>query len=322
MKWLFLVHQIQTRNSRERVKIWRLTKKVGAILYRNSVYVLPYSKERLEDFQWLCQQIRDSQGEASVFFSESADEREDQILRALFDRARESEYTLLLEEVEKVSTRIHRAKAEKRLSEPLRKMLAKELARLAKTYSELQKIDFFEIPLRKKVKTMLDHATKELASSDAGTSSPPPKHHNKKAFQGKIWATRKNIHIDRLCSAWLIKNFIDPKAKFVFASESSLPQNAIPFDVLGVEFSHHGEDCTFETLLKSFQIRDSALALIAQIVHDIDLKDQKFGRPEAAGLGTVVRALSNSLKDDHRVLEFGLRILDALYADFSTPIRP
>src|SRR5881628_3804503 len=119
MKWLFLVHQVQTPNSRERVKIWRMTRKVGAILYRNSVYVLPYSKERLEDFQWLCQQIRDSKGEASVFVTEARDVAEDRTLRALFVRDSDEEYAALLSKAERLLERIGRAKAERRLSERL-----------------------------------------------------------------------------------------------------------------------------------------------------------------------------------------------------------
>ena len=100
MKWLFLVHQVQTPNSRERVKVWRLTKKVGALLYRNSVYVLPYSKEHLEDFQWLCQQVRDSQGEASFFVAEASGTEEDLTLRSHFLKTKEAEYRLLAETAE------------------------------------------------------------------------------------------------------------------------------------------------------------------------------------------------------------------------------
>jgi len=177
MKWLFLVHQLQTRNSRERVKVWRLTKKVGALLYRNSVYVLPYSKARLEDFQWLCQQIRDSQGEAAVFFSDSADERENRTLQALFSRTRESEYMVLLDATDKVLMRIRRAKKEKRLSESLRRSLEKEAAHLGESLSEIEKIDFFGIPIKKKVKMMIELAKKELVSAEAASrTSPPPRH--------------------------------------------------------------------------------------------------------------------------------------------------
>lgn len=319
MKWLFLVHQIQTRNSRERVKVWRLTKKVGAILYRNSVYVLPDNPECLEDFQWLCQQIRDSKGEASVFVSESGDEKENEILQGLFNRAREADYRTLQEAAAKLSERIRRAKAEKRLSAHLLKSLNKELAQLEVSFSEVEKVDFFVVPLKQKVRTMLDQTRTELASADPTTATAAPVgNYDRKAFQRKTWTTRKNIHIDRLCSAWLIHGFIDPAAKFVFAPESRLPKNAIPFDTLGVEFSHHGEDCTFETLLKAFRIKDKALESLAQIVHDIDMKDRKFGRPEAAGLDLVVRSLSDSLPDDHKVLEAGTTILDALYERLSS----
>lgn len=314
MKWLFLVHQVQTPNSRERVKIWRLTRKVGAILYRNSAYVLPHSKERLEDFQWLCQEIRDSQGEASVFVAESPDEIENQSLKAAFNRARETEYKELSVDVEKIVERIRRLKGEKRLSESLLKSLQKEVSFLEQSWSEIERIDFFGVPLMKKVKSMISRANKELKLSGtaAGAASAPGRH-RRELFQGKRWATRERIHIDRLCSAWLIRRFIDPKAKFVFAPESSIPHDVIPFDVFGSEFSHHGEDCTFETLLHSFRIKDKALTSLAQIVHDIDMKDNKFSRPEATGLDMVVRALSDSLKNDHKTLDVGSIILDALY---------
>jgi hypothetical protein len=318
MQWLFLVHQVRTPNSRERVRVWRLTKKAGALLYRNSVYVLPYGKERLEDFQWLCQQIRDSLGEASVFISESTDERESQALLGLFKKARESDYNLLIDSAEKLSARIRGAGEEKRLPGDALKSLAKEVADLEEAFLETERIDFFGHPLKKKAKSAMEGARKELDSAvPSGLSGAPLKPGARKSYRGKTWATRKQIHIDRLCSAWLIRRFIDPKAKFVFAPESALPGNAIPFDVFGAEFSHHGEDCTFETLLKSFRIKDRALDSLAQIVHDIDMKDGKFSRPEAAGLDAVVRSLSDSIRDDHKVLRLGSEILDALYSRFA-----
>ncbi len=318
MKWLFLVHQLQTPRSRERVKTWRLTKKVGAVLYRNSVYVLPYCKERLEDFQWLCQQIRDASGEASVFVSESHDEKEDRALQALFQRSREEEYATIQSAAEKLLNRIPRAKEAPQLSASLLTTLAKEAKLLNDSFAEVQQIDFFNTPLSKKVHTVLEQVKTHLAAIEPQREFPQLlKRYSRKAFQGKVWTTRKHIHIDRLCSAWLIRRFIDPKAKFVFAPEAKLPKDAIPFDVFGAEFSHHGEDCTFETLLKAFQLKDKALATMAEIVHDIDVKDEKFGRPEAAGIHAVVCGLSDSLGDDHQVLEVGSLLLDALYDHFS-----
>jgi hypothetical protein len=322
MKWLFLVHQIQTRNSRERVKIWRFTKKIGAILYRNSVYVLPFGKERLEDFQWLCQQIRDSQGEASVFVSESSDQKEDEKIRSLFSQSRETDYQNLIELLTRLSERVRRAKAEDRLSPPLQKSLSKEATHLATALSEIERIDFFDAPHKRKVKAMIEHVKKELASAaPAEAGSAPIRRYDRKEFRRKTWTTRKGIHIDRLGSAWLIRRFIDPQATFVFAPESKFPQDAIPFDAFGVEFGHHGEDCTFETLLKTFRIKDKALDVLAQIVHDIDMKDEKYARPEAAGLDMVLRSLSDAWRDDHKVLETGSQILDALYARLTKPKR-
>ncbi len=322
MKWLFLVHQIQTPRSRERVKIWRATKKVGAVLYRNSVYVLPFGKERLEDFQWLCQQIKDASGEASVFVSASNDEKENRTLHDLFMRAREEEYAKLLAAAGHLSERIQSLQEQQRLSKSVLNRLTKEAKPLGDLLADIQNVDFFGAPSGKKASNALDRLKSQLA-----TFVPPPepvtaiKRYARKNFQGKIWATRAHIHIDRLGSAWLIRRFIDPKAKFVFAPETKLPKNAIPFDVFGAEFSHHGEACTFETLLQAFQLRDKALARIAEIVHDIDMKDQKFNRPEAAGLDTVVRALADALKDDDKILDTGSGILDALYIHFSTKKR-
>jgi hypothetical protein len=318
MKWLFLVQQIRTPNSRERVKVWRLLKKIGALPYRNSVYVLPYSKERLEDFQWLGQQIEDSKGEASVFVSESIDEREDQTIRGLFERNREEDYTSILSSAGNLLERVRLAKKQRKLPDAVLKKLSKDAKRLNKSFAEVERIDFFSMPIAERVRGTIEQITIHLTSSgNQERSRASIKLHSRETFKKKVWTTREHIHIDRLCSAWLIRRFVDPDAKFVFAPESKLSKGAIEFDVFGAEFSHHGEDCTFETLLKSFQLKDKALTSIAEIVHDVDMKDNKFGRTEAAGLDAVVRALSDFHKDDHKVLEIGSVILDAINSYFS-----
>lgn len=318
MKWLFLVHRLRTPNSRERVRVWRLTKKVGAILYRNSVYVLPFNKERLEDFQWLCQQIKDAKGEAAVFVSESPDQKEDQALRAIFKRTREEEYAMILSSAERLLERMNSVQERQPPSPLLLKNVSTAAKQLERSFADLQRVDFFVTPSSTKVHGALEKLRTKIANVVPQTGHPTsPKRHARREFQGKRWATREHIHIDRLSSAWLIRRFIDQRAKFVFAPESALPKEAIPFDVFGAEFSHHGEDCTFETLLKSFQLKDKALVSIAEIVHDIDVKDNKFDRQESAGLDAVVRGLSCSLQDDHKVLEVGSKLFDAIYLHFS-----
>lgn len=319
MKWLFLVHQVQTPNSRERVKVWRLTKKVGTILYRNSVYVLPYSRERLEDFHWLCQQIRDSEGQASVFVSEARDATEDRALKRLFIQAREKEYDELAKRVGQLGSRYSQIRETPSLSVSQVRALEKGLRQLEETFQEIRRVDFFRHPSADKIHKSL----KDLRLSV--TEAQPRKeavytitHRSRSEFRGKTWATRAHIHIDRLCSAWLIKRFIDPKARFVFAQEERLPKNAVLFDVFGAEFTHRGDRCTFETLLESFRLHDKALLSMAELVHEIDLKDQKFHRPESAGLDMVVRAISDSTRNDEETLDLGSRILDAMFAQFST----
>ena len=314
MKWLFLIHQVRTPGSRERVKVWRLTRKAGTILYRNSVYVLPYSKERLEDFHWLCQQIRDTKGEASIFVSEANDAKENRLLRRLFDTAQEREYHRLRENLERHIKRFRQSVSTEVFSAAHHKALAKELGQLERSFQDLRRIYFFHHPMGAKIDALLKEARVSLSEAGRKKERAAVVAHRKRSeFSHRLWATRKHIHIDRLCSAWLIRRFIDPGARFVFAAQNRFPGHAIPFDVFGGEFSHHGDRCTFETLMEAFQIRDKALASIAELVHDIDLKDHKFNRSEAEGINMMVRAISESLADDHKTLHLGSQILDALY---------
>ena len=127
--------------------------------------------------------------------------------------------------------------------------------------------------------------------------------------------TRRNLHIDRLASAWLIKQFIDRRPRFYFVAEGETVEGGIPFDMFGAEFTHQGEDCTFEMMIKRFGLGgDPALSQMAEIVHDIDLKDDKFHRHEAAGLDAVVRGLGELLKDDRKLIRQAGVVFDGLYA--------
>jgi hypothetical protein len=127
--------------------------------------------------------------------------------------------------------------------------------------------------------------------------------------------TRPNLHIDRLATAWLIRQFIDERPRFYFAAEGETVEGGIRFDMFGAEFTHRGEDCTFETMIKRFGLGgDPALRQVAEIVHDIDLKDGKFNRQEAAGLDAVVRGLGELLKDDRKLIRQSGAVFDGLYA--------
>ncbi len=317
MKWLFLVHH--AKGSAARVRFWRLTKRIGALLYRNSVYVLPYSRERLEDFQWLCQQIRDAKGSASVFAAEAKDKAEDLSLQKQFLLSREREYVELDKEVKSFAEQFGHPGNRPPLTGAQLNRVESRLSRLEETYQSIERVDFSHHPMGRSLGANLRRLRAVFSTSrlQAGTSATALKHHASADFRGSVWVTRPHIHIDRLCSAWLIKRFIDTRARFVFAPEAKFPSAAIPFDVFGAEFSHQGDRCTFETLLEVFRVKDRALSDIAELVHDIDLKDGKFHRPESAGLDMIVRSLSEHFRDDARTLELGSRLLDAMYGRLS-----
>ena len=136
--------------------------------------------------------------------------------------------------------------------------------------------------------------------------------------RGATWVTRKGVFIDRIASAWLIRRFIDPDArfKFVLAQGYKPADGELRFDMYRGEYGHEGDSCTFETLLRRFQITDPALTAIAEIVHDLDLKDDKFGRLEASGVLAVVKGITAGLEDDAQRLARGSPVFDGLYAQF------
>lgn len=129
-----------------------------------------------------------------------------------------------------------------------------------------------------------------------------------------MWATRRGCHVDRTACAWLIRRFVDPEARFYFFGDASeAPEAAELFDVVGARLSHHGEDCSFETFLKKYDLKDPVLVEIAEIVHDADLMDEKYGRPESEGLDVVIRGMQLALPDDETLTRHTDVLFDGLY---------
>ncbi len=133
-------------------------------------------------------------------------------------------------------------------------------------------------------------------------------------FQKRTWVTRKNVHVDRIASAWLIERFIDdePTFKFVEARGYVPKPTEVTFDMFEATFTHVGDRCTFEVLVEQFGLRESGLRAIAEIVHDIDIKDGKFNRPEAAGIASLIAGIAVSHRDDRERIVLGSQMLDAL----------
>ena len=191
-----------------------------------------------------------------------------------------------------------------------------ELARLAKDHQRIRDIDFFDARGGAEVRRLEEAITMRTRRPESPRREVRPTLDLTK-LRGRRWVTRPRPHIDRIASAWLIKRFIDADAEFVFATPAQFPKDAIPFDAPGVELSHQGEDCTFETLVKRARLRDRRLVRLAEVVHEADLRDGKYAHEEARGIDVAVRALLAASPDDHHVLAQGMALFEGLYANTS-----
>jgi hypothetical protein len=191
-----------------------------------------------------------------------------------------------------------------------------ELARLAKDYHRIRDIDFFDAPGGAEVRRLEEGIAMRTRRPETVRREAPPML-DLTQLRGRRWVTRPRPHIDRIASAWLIKRFIDPEAQFLFAPPEEFPKDAIPFDAPGVELSHQGEDCTFETLIKRARLRDRRLVRLAEIVHEADLRDGKYPHEEARGIDVAMRALLAASPDDHQVLAQGMTLCEGLYVTTS-----
>jgi hypothetical protein len=327
-EWILLIHQLPPKPTTLRVRIWRKLQKLGAVAIKNSDYVLPADEKTNENFQWLKQEIESAGGEAAVFRAGSVEGATDEEIISAFRKARDEEFAAIAAELDGLTGRIREQSRAKHLS-PAR--LATHEAELDMLHGELERVianDFFDAKGRATAFTAYERYKKAIR-----LSQPPPTKTTSASrrsgmlsvadFQNRRWVTRRKLHIDRLASAWLISQFIDKRPRFYFVAEGETLEGAIPFDMFGAEFTHQGEDCTFETLLKRFGLTDiQGLRDLAEIVHDIDLKDDKFNRLEAAGLNTIINGLSESLRDDRKVLQQTSAIFDGLFTLFGKQAKP
>jgi len=317
--WMLLIHQLPPRPTNLRVRIWRKLQKLGAVSIKNSVYVLPANEKTNEDFQWLKQEIESAGGEAAVFRADSVEGATDKEIIAAFSKARDDEFAEIAASLDGLAGSIRQQTKGKHLSAG---RLASHETELDRLHTELERVianDFFAAKGRAAAVAAYERCQKAIRSSQTPATRATASLRKRdqlaiEDYQGRRWVTRRNIHIDRLASAWLIKQFIDKHPRFYFVADGETVENAIPFDMFGADFTHHGEDCTFETILKRFGLSDvNGLRALAEIVHDIDLKDDKFQRLEAAGVKAVVDGLSESFPDDRKRLQQASIIFDSLF---------
>ncbi len=321
-QWVLLIHQLPPKPTNLRVRIWRKLNNLGAVAIKNSVYVLPFNEKTLEDFEWLRQEIESAGGEANVFRAESIEGTADKEIIRAFRRERDEDFTKLAASFDALTGAVKEQKQNNHFTAERLAGYETELGKLRAELEKIKAVDFFAAPNHKVALAAYQRAQKILrANSDNAqtvASRAGADFLSRTDYQAKRWVTRKNMHIDRLASVWLIKRFIDERPKFYFVSEKEKVTGGIHFDMFEAEFTHVGEDCTFETLLKRFGlVNDQPLREIAEIVHDIDLKDAKFNRLEAAGLDATVCGLSKLLRDDRKLLNQCCFMFDGLYEQFT-----
>jgi hypothetical protein len=312
VRWLLLIHQIPPKPDYLRVKIGRRLQRIGAVAIKNSVYVLPARPQSLEDFQWVRSEIIDGGGDASICEAAFVDGLTDGELEALLRDARARDY----DEISQKARALLRKIPSRRVpSDERRARIEAELSRLRERMEAIERIDFFGGAASSAAQALVKTIEERLDTSSRSTMvSPTVKARSE--VQKRVWVTREGIFVDRIASAWLIRRFIDPEARFKFvAPHGYRPQHGeLRFDMFEAEYTHQGDRCTFETLLRRFGLDDPALSEIAEVVHEIDLHDDKFDRQDARGIERVLAGIVAAHADDATRLERGAALFDDLYA--------
>jgi hypothetical protein len=295
--WLLLLYSLPAHRNTERVAVWRRFKKIGALQLTTSTYLLPDRPAHYEHFQWLTKLIRDSGGDATLVRVREIEGLPNEKLVERFNKTRDKEYGFLNKALRGLASKKSAAQE-----------FADQLERMTRTFRQIREIDFFNSPRAQDVEMLL----RKMERTGKGKGALPKT--DPKNYRGRTWLTRPRPEIDRVGSAWLIRNFIDPKAKFVYASAASAKPGAVSFDMLDAEFSHHGDDCTFESLTKRFDIRDKTVRKMGEMVHDADLDDAKFQRNECVGIDRVLKGWAKQGMSDEEILTRGFQCFDGLYS--------
>ena len=322
MRWLVLVHHFPQDPGSLRVKIWRRLQTIGAIAIKNSMYALPMNEQTQEDFQWILGEIIAGGADGAILESRFVDGMDDQQIRGLFDTARDADYASLANEIRELTERVAQTSVHE---DEQKRELKSQLVKFRKKLTAIEAIDFFGANGRETVEGLLASFV-QLVATDSSVSTAEETKMKKIQFndvKGRVWVTRHNVHVDRIASAWLIRRWIDPQAVFKFTSSKKYSPNnrEIRFDMFDAEFTHEGDKCTFEVLLLRFAFNDRALIRIAEIIHDLDLKDSKYNHDETAGIASLISGIAAGSDDDDYRIDRGSALLDDLYRSFQATMK-
>jgi hypothetical protein len=309
-RWLLFLPQLPAKPDYARVKLWRRLQPLGAVALRNGVYVLPHTPEAREDLEWVAKEVATDAGSAVVC--------EATLLEGISDAE-------LQQRFRERSTNAYRdiaARARAALGDPA---LLLALRRLRAQFQAEVRRDHFDAAGRVEAEHALGTLDAAQQQKVAGPPGPAPaggpsRQRGTARPNAAVWVTRAGVFVDRIASAWLIKRFIDRKATFKFVTGTRYAPRAreLRFDMFQAEYTHRGDRCTFEVLLDDFGLTQEPLRAIAEIVHDIDLKDERYGREETAGIAQLLHGLCVAQPDDVRRVRAGAQMFDSLFAQFST----
>lgn len=304
--WLMLMFQLPAKPAYQRVKLWRRLHAIGAAGLRNSVYVLPARPETRDSFQRVLREIDHCGGEGLICRSELIAGMRDDQLRALFNAMRDKDYENLTRDMRKL---LQAAKRKKKVTADSAPVMVKLRQRLA----DIERLDFFSASGRRPAEALLAQLDHSAIMQEQSKAAIAP--HD---LTGKTWVTRQDIHVDRIACAWLIKRFVDTKGSLKFVSGKSympLP-GEFRYDMQDGEFTHEGDNCSFETILTRARITDPALQAVGEIIHDIDLNDGKFGHPETPGIAHVIAGICQTQGSDEARVARGQELFDHIYEQF------
>jgi hypothetical protein len=302
-RWLILVHRIPPRPLYLRAKMRQRLAGVGAVAVKNSVYLLPHGSEALEDLQWIAQEIVAGGGDAHLFEGDFVDGVAHDAALAQFREARSADYDALAADAHAAMKAARSAAAASEL--------AAVHARLTRRLEEIRRIDYFDAGRRKQAEEAIAAIEKRLRK-DRKEETRMLKANPE--LRGRTWVTRPGVKIDRMASAWFIRRFVDPKARFRFADPAAPKREGeVRFDMIGGEYTHEEDRCTFETLVGRIGLPDKGVRAISEIVHDLDIKDAKYGRPETAGVRAMLDGVMARYESDEERIERALAIFDDLH---------
>jgi len=316
-RWLLFFYSMPSKPVASRMRVWRKLTRAGALPFKGAVYILPDNEENFEYFQWLASEVESLGGEGGFVKVNKVETANNEDIIHLFTEQRERDYHRVEKELEEIERKL--AVIKKGGTIPTQKRLLKQFTTIMREFEEIRKIDFFSSRggevLKRRMKLM-EADVKRTAGPEIKKEQAVIVSRNIKDYRGKTWVTRKNPFVDRMASAWLIKRFIDKDAVFRFMEErkmSNLDKDMITFDVRGGEFTHVGDMCTFEMIVKSFGVKDKGLKKVAEIVHELDVKDDRYKSSEANGIEEILVGIRKMSKNDAEALEKGMSVFAMLY---------